>query len=53
MTNGFGSHLYNSLYEQACERSATDWADEADEEADWRYQEHRDRLLMEQWEREA
>lgn len=38
----------DALYEQACERSATDWADEAAEEADWRYQEYRDRQLMAQ-----
>lgn len=42
-----------ALYEQACERSATDWADEIADEQDWRYQEYRDRQLMAQWERSA
>lgn len=41
------------LLEQARERAAQDWADEAAAEADWRYQEYRDRQLMERWEREA
>jgi hypothetical protein len=35
------------------ERAATDWADARAEEAEWRYQEYRDRQLMERWEREA
>lgn len=42
-----------ALLDMAIARSAEDWADEAAAEADWRYQEHRDRLLMEQWEREV
>lgn len=41
------------LYEIACERSARDWDDDQAAEADWRYQEYRDRQLMEKWEREA
>jgi len=43
----------DALLERAIERSADDWADEVAAEADWRYQEYRDRLLMERWEREA
>lgn len=42
-----------ALYEQVCERSAQDWADDWAAEQDWRYQEYRDRLLMERWDREA
>lgn len=42
-----------ALLEQACERASQDWADDAAAEADWRYQEYRDRLLMDQWERSA
>lgn len=45
--------LYDALYEMACERSAQDWAEEDAAEADWRYQEHRDRLLMEKWEQSS
>ena len=41
------------LLEQAIARSADDWADEDAAEADWRYQEYRDRQLMRQWEQEA
>lgn len=38
----------------ACqERAADDMADEAAAHADWRYQEYRDRLLMEKWEQSA
>jgi len=40
----------HTLWEQACERAEQDWANEQAAEADWRYQERRDRLLMEQWE---
>ena len=32
------------------DRAADDMADEAAEQAEWRYQEYRDRLLMEKWE---
>ena len=32
------------------ERAEADLGDEAAEEADWRYQEYRDRQLMERWE---
>jgi len=35
------------------ERAASDIGDEKAAEADWRYQERRDRQLMEQWENEA
>ena len=38
----------------ACqERAADDMSDEASAQADWRYQEYRDRLLMEKWEQSA
>jgi hypothetical protein len=40
----------DALLEQAIARSAEDWAEDAAAEADWRYQEYRDRLLMEKWE---
>jgi hypothetical protein len=43
----------DALLEQAIARSADDWADEQAAEADWRYQEYRDRQLMEKWERGA
>ncbi len=43
----------DALLEQAIARSAEDWAEERAAEADWRYQEYRDRLLMEKWERGA
>jgi hypothetical protein len=43
----------DALLEQAIARSADDWADEQAAEADWRYQEYRDRHLMEKWERGA
>jgi len=37
-----------------CEgRAASDIEDENAAKADWRYQEYRDRLLMEKWERDA
>lgn len=41
----------DALVEQAIARSVDDWADEQAAEADWRYQEYRDRQLMEGWER--
>ncbi len=41
------------LLEMAQARAADDWEDERAAEADWRYQEYRDRLLMEAWERDA
>lgn len=41
----------DALLEQAIARSAEDWAEENAAEEDWRYQEYRDRLLMEKWER--
>lgn len=54
---GLEVHLSNqeedALLEMAIARSADDWADEAAAEADWRYQEYRDRQLMERWENEA
>lgn len=43
----------DALLQQAIERVADDMADEAAAEADYRYQEYRDRQLMERWEREA
>ena len=42
-----------ALLEQAIARSADDLADEYAAEADWRYQEARDRQLMERWEQGA
>lgn len=39
------------LLELAQSRAEQDWADEDAAEADWRYQEYRDRQLMAQWER--
>lgn len=42
-----------ALLEQAYERADEDLREEAAAEADWRYQEYRDRQLMERWEREA
>lgn len=43
----------DALVEEAQARAADDCADEKAAEADWRYQEYRDRLLMERWERDA
>jgi hypothetical protein len=43
----------DALLEQAIARSRDDWADDQAAEADWRYQEYRDRLLMEKWERQS
>lgn len=43
----------DALLEQAIARSADDWAEDHAAEQDWRYQEYRDRILMERWEREA
>lgn len=40
----------DALLVMAQERAADDLADEAAAEADWRYQEYRDRQLMEKWE---
>lgn len=40
----------DALLEQAIARSADDWAEDTAAEEDWRYQEYRDRLLMEKWE---
>lgn len=42
-----------ALWELAIGRAGDDLADEYASEADWRYQEYRDRQLMEKWEREA
>ena len=39
-----------ALWEMAIGRAGDDLADEYDSEADWRYQEYRDRQLMEQFE---
>lgn len=39
-----------ALLEMAIDRSSQDWEDEKAAEADWHYQERRDRLLMERWE---
>lgn len=41
----------DALLEQARDRAMQDWAEEDAAEADWRYQEYRDRQLMAQWER--
>ena len=43
----------DALLEMARDRASEDLAEEAAAEADWRYQEYRDRQLMEKWEREA
>ena len=43
----------DALLEQAVARSADDCADDFAAEEDWRYQEYRDRLLMEKCERGA
>ena len=40
----------DALLEQAIARSAEDWAEDHAAEQDWRYQEYRDRQLMEKWE---
>jgi hypothetical protein len=42
-----------ALIEECEGRAATDWSEAKADEADWRYQEYRDRQLMERWEREA
>lgn len=42
-----------TLEQEAWNRAEDDWRDEQAAEADWRYQEYRDRQLMAQWEREA
>jgi len=39
------------LLEEARDRALQDWEDDKAAEADWRYQEYRDRILMDQWER--
>lgn len=41
----------DALIEECIARSGDDMADEAAAQADWRYQEYRDRQLMEKWER--
>jgi hypothetical protein len=38
-----------ALADEAFARCMDDWRDEQAAEADWRYQEYRDRLLMEKW----
>lgn len=40
----------DALVEQAIARSVSDWEEEDAAEADWRYQEYRDRQLMREWE---
>ena len=42
----------DALLEQAIARSQQDLDDDRAAEEDWRYQEYRDRQLMQQWERE-
>ena len=42
----------DAILERAIARSREDWAEEIAAEADWRYQEYRDRQLMERWERD-
>ena len=44
---------YDKLTDEASARARDDMAEEAAAQADWRYQEYRDRQLMERWEREA
>ena len=44
---------YEALLTLAQERAQDDMADEAAAQAEWRYQEYRDRQLMERWERGA
>lgn len=41
-----------ALWEIAIGRAGEDLADEYASEADWRYQEYRDRVMMERWERD-
>ena len=41
------------LLEEAQERAPQDWAEYKADEADYRYEEYRDRLLEEKWERGA
>ncbi len=43
----------DALLQQAIDRAGEDLAEDYAAELDWRYQEHRDRLLMERWERET
>lgn len=43
----------DALLEQAIARSGDDMAGEADDEGDYRYEQQRDRQMMERWEREA
>lgn len=43
----------DALREMAEARAMDDWQEERDAAADWRYQEYRDRMLMDRWEREA
>lgn len=50
---GLYSFEEDALQRVCEERAATDWAEAKADEADWRYQEYRDRRLMERWEREA
>lgn len=42
----------DALVAECIERSARDMDDEAAAHADWKYQEYRDRQLMEKWERD-
>ena len=44
---------WDALLAEAEGRAAADWEEERAAEADWRYQEYRDRQIMERWEREA
>ena len=43
----------DALLEQAIARSGGDMAEDAADEADYRYEQHRDRQMMEQWEQGA
>jgi hypothetical protein len=43
----------DALLEQAIARSHDDMAEDAADEADYRYEQMRDRQMMERWEREA
>jgi hypothetical protein len=41
-----------AILQECADRAASDMAEEAAAAADWKYQEYRDRQLMERWERE-
>lgn len=41
---------FDKLTDEAEGRAQSDWEEEKAAEADWRYQEYRDRVMMERWE---